>query len=181
MSEIMKNTGLSLCIQGTPKLVQYSVLHNRFIPVYTGNTNFTFISSVFGAVYPCVYREHDFINRLTSGHFGLSLCIQGTQFKRGWFWRRVRFIPVYTGNTIFCSKTNVLSTVYPCVYREHLGIKKPTFFVGGLSLCIQGTRLLSEAEAKKYRFIPVYTGNTWWYVYQNVISSGLSLCIQGTL
>ena len=53
--------GLSLCIQGT--LLSYKTRANnyRFIPVYTGNTNLLERSVTVGWVYPCVYREHDFI------------------------------------------------------------------------------------------------------------------------
>ena len=91
--------------------------------------------------------------------------------------------------------------VYPCVYREHyikLLMVAPT---GGLSLCIQGTRLADAYFYNDDRFIPVYTGNTTAFctsfstvsvypcVYREhennhthaVSVPGLSLCIQGTL
>ena len=70
----------------------------------------------------------------------------------------------------------------------------------GLSLCIQGTLIQQHTKLKKFRFIPVYTGNTGLiespitrnavypcvyrehkidtYVADDKI--GLSLCIQGT-
>ena len=70
----------------------------------------------------------------------------------------------------------------------------------GLSLCIQGTFDKKREEAKKERFIPVYTGNillssitylsvaVYPCVYREhltvtdcrVLTGGLSLCIQGT-
>ena len=51
----------------------------RFIPVYTGNTEFfqTFFCNQ--AVYPCVYREHPVLNCSMCKNPGLSLCIQGTR------------------------------------------------------------------------------------------------------
>ena len=90
--------------------------------------------------------------------------------------------------------------VYPCVYREHyikLLMVAPT---GGLSLCIQGTRLADAYFYNDDRFIPVYTGNTYGMSSKNCLKSvypcvyrehvldvvifiyatGLSLCIQGT-
>ena len=75
--------------------------------------------------------------------------------------KRIRFIPVYTGNTIlieFLSKSN---SVYPCVYREHLYGSMTIVSKLGLSLCIQGTRQLFNKYMEKTRFIPVYTGNTF--------------------
>ena len=53
--------GLSLCIQGTPSLIYIAFFVTRFIPVYTGNTNLSQQGRKILSVYPCVYREHDFI------------------------------------------------------------------------------------------------------------------------
>ena len=50
--------GLSLCIQGTLKGPDGLPYYNRFIPVYTGNTNRRSGDRSGGEVYPCVYREH---------------------------------------------------------------------------------------------------------------------------
>ena len=53
--------GLSLCIQGTPTPIECERLQTRFIPVHTGNTfKPVFLSNAF-AVYPCAYREHQYI------------------------------------------------------------------------------------------------------------------------
>ena len=71
------------------------------------------------AVYPCVYREHP-IDRVKNGEItGLSLCIQGTRINRERFGNILRFIPVYTGNTLGAAIPNLNFAVYPCVYREH--------------------------------------------------------------
>ena len=94
-----RDTGLSLCIQGTPQQSAPLYLAARFIPVYTGNTDWCNSLYIQHAVYPCVYREH---------------------FKlKNWKRKRSRFIPVYTGNTTLEWKTDILQSVYPCVYREH--------------------------------------------------------------
>ena len=73
-------------------------------------------------------------------------------------------------------------------------------FDTGLSLCIQGTFILTRSRKPFYRFIPVYTGNIAIisndtkivsvypcayreHVFNPLISvywCGLSLCIQGT-
>ena len=131
---------------------------------------------------------------------GLSLCIQGTQYKNSGAWIFGRFIPVYTGNTSIILKISHRCPVYPCVYREHVIL---TIIIAGnigLSLCIQGTPSYAWIWEGAYRFIPVYTGNTplripalaaptvYPCVYREHLISifklttdhGLSLCIQGT-
>ena len=73
--------GLSLCIQGTHWQYLACDPINRFIPVYTGNTNQFNINSIDEPVYPCVYREHSSLVLSASNAAGLSLCIQGTRRK----------------------------------------------------------------------------------------------------
>ena len=70
------------------------------------------------------------------------------------------FIPVYTGNTKTQKKLNIFSAVYPCVYREHFGLNRQLAVNFGLSLCVQGTHVLTTVQLLTERFIPVYTGNT---------------------
>ena len=111
--------GLSLCIQGTLPPVFYTSLLYRFIPVYTGNTRIMFLIAQGVPVYPCVYREHREL-QLNHGFFcGLSLCIQGTRSAGVRNDSSIRFIPVYTGNTMLAGSLKTKSSVYPCVYREH--------------------------------------------------------------
>ena len=57
--------------------------------------------------------------RYTCDVYGLSLCIQGTLKLTFARIIRERFIPVYTGNTIYEFGYDLVDTVYPCVYREH--------------------------------------------------------------
>ena len=95
---------------------------------------------------------------------GLSLCIQGTQLIRLFRFFFVRFIPVYTGNTLTACVYSILNPVYPCVYREHDHCLKTVSEFVGLSLCIQGTLLISFINSLKSRFIPVYTGNTHFLI-----------------
>ena len=70
---------------------------------------------------------------------GLSLCIQGTRLAISDHLAPVRFIPVYTGNTIDIMSEIAAATVYPCVYREHVLSGGANEDDCGLSLCIQGT------------------------------------------
>ena len=106
-----------------------------------------------------------------------------------------------TGNTNQLNIGNVSNSVYPCAYREHFPIVIGVNISHGLSLCIQGTQIVDIQKINDNRFIPVHTGNTWywerWYPIKSVypcayrehffiylyhfIFSGLSLCIQGTL
>ena len=132
-------TGLSLCIQGTLKNDYKVFCEERFIPVYTGNSGNASRTFWSFTVYPCVYRELvmklSYIRRCN----GLSLCIQGTLRFFCSSSHSIRFIPVYTGNSIVDDSLIPRMPVYPCVYRE-LQIKwlKENKFCG-LSLCIQGT------------------------------------------
>ena len=107
---------------------------------------------------------------------------------------------MYTGNTHIVPLCPLPITVYPCVYREHAHSLTVNVGIGGLSLCIQGTPASCLQFAEKWRFIPVYTGNTMLcrrsvktppvypcvyrehYVRNNRFdfARGLSLCIQGT-
>ena len=133
----------------------------RFIPVYTGNS---FTRELLGkrqSVYPCVYRELIIIKIVLNDIAGLSLCIQGTHV--GLFGQHSdqRFIPVYTGNSHINRVASFLSSVYPCVYRELIAIWLNTVNQCGLSLCIQGTRRLFAILRLIFRFIPVYTGNSF--------------------
>ena len=57
-----KLIGLSLCVQGTRKLL------------LTNNGD--------GTVYPCVYREHMYLTLTAVWRSGLSLCVQGTRCSR---------------------------------------------------------------------------------------------------
>ena len=92
-------SGLSLCVQGTPFSPTSFTICARFIPVCTGNTQPSKIPIRFFAVYPCVYREHEFHQILSGKRSGLSLCVQGTRYAEKLDNANKRFIPVCTGNT----------------------------------------------------------------------------------
>ena len=111
--------GLSLCIQGTRSTPSYDRGVRRFIPVYTGNTAINNGRYYELPVYPCVYREHLLIKSYILTNRGLSLCIQGTRQRKTQRRWRIRFIPVYTGNTATTYQLMLSGSVYPCVYREH--------------------------------------------------------------
>ena len=53
--------GLSLCIQGTYLYTDWKKQPVRFIPVHTGNIITIFECLPTSTVYPCAYREHEFI------------------------------------------------------------------------------------------------------------------------
>ena len=91
--------GLSLCIQGTLEKALVNLEFGRFIPVYTGNTTTLNNRIAQISVYPCVYREHIRTSWNIFNIIGLSLCIQGTLFTTLIYTEKIRFIPVYTGNT----------------------------------------------------------------------------------
>ena len=128
--------------------------------MYTGNTGLVNLVILFSPVYPCVYREHIIVDQVGNHLDGLSLCIQGTHCCIYDMCQRIRFIPVYTGNTYSSNKKPPNEAVYPCVYREHLKEQRKKGDTRGLSLCIQGTQEFDIINFLKVRFIPVYTGNT---------------------
>ena len=66
---------------------------------------------------------------------------------------------MYTGNISNSFNKSSLEAVYPCVYREHIGVTTDEIYLSGLSLCIQGTSPLTVYEYFTGRFIPVCTGN----------------------
>ena len=152
-------TGLSLCVQGTFFIGWNSYLRLRFIPVCTGNIKAFLVRVTLITVYPCVYREHNAVNVSIGVTGGLSLCVQGTYINLDSLNGSKRFIPVCTGNIDRPAKLQRLSSVYPCVYREHhraVSLKNGLF---GLSLCVQGTYDIPTATITRKRFIPVCTGN----------------------
>ena len=114
-----RTAGLSLCIQGTYRGNPNIPFRQRFIPVHTGNMPIHKSTSATCSVYPCAYREHNWLMTLAISPAGLSLCIQGTsiypQFPKC-IWR---FIPVHTGNIIYVCWRPLFNSVYPCAYREH--------------------------------------------------------------
>ena len=152
-----------------------------FIPVDTGNTCFDHRTVIDRTVYPCVYREHVIDSAVLAAINGLSLCIQGTLLKHSSDQLKVRFIPVYTGNTLLLKFCPPIPAVYPCVYREHYPVILLARRFSGLSLCIQGTPFAHRGRVYRVRFIPVYTGNTPANAKPPPNVAGLSLCIQGTL
>ena len=70
--------GLSLCVQGTSHNIERVSGHLRFIPVCTGNMCSKQNPKNANTVYPCVYREHEYIFFEIPNNHGLSLCVQGT-------------------------------------------------------------------------------------------------------
>ena len=89
-----------------------------------------------------MYREHIFIFGFRKIHDGLSLCVQGTRALDTGANLLWRFIPVCTGNTLISRSSSGMTTVYPCVYREHIERSQKTQLICGLSLCVQGTHQL---------------------------------------
>ena len=95
------NIGLSLCIQGTQHVMPAENFGRQ--------------------VYPCVYREHfHFINNVNP-KVGLSLCIQGTQSAQVKIDKMIRFIPVYTGNTLiitYCFIIKILTVKFLPIFWD---------------------------------------------------------------
>ena len=107
--------GLSLCVQGTCCCSVFSTSEYRFIPVCTGNMEHFLPRQDILPVYPCVYREHSFIDYTNTGLNGLSLCVQGTLALVAINMLLLRFIPVCTGNIpiiTYCFIIKILTTKF---------------------------------------------------------------------
>ena len=74
--------------------------------------------------------------------------------------RRMRFIPVHTGNTKSTQALAKVLAVYPRAYGEHHSGHLDQHPLRGLSPCIRGTRVTHRRSTPRMRFIPVHTGNT---------------------
>ena len=151
-------------------------------------------------VYPCVYREHNFVISHNSAFNDLSLCIQGTFLTFSVHLLYPRFIPVCRGNILLAPCPERSKPVYPCVYREHYFGYITVIIRRGLSLCVQGTYEFLILNHTSGWFIPVCTGNiisapciankmsVYPCVYREhrhqvlplFARNGLSLCVQGT-
>ena len=127
--------------------------------MHTGNIEFDLGLICHDSVYPCAYREHIFFSSYIINIHGLSLCIQGTYERTINRDKGFRFIPVHTGNIFVIGTVRFRRPVYPCAYREHQSWLLSNPLTIGLSLCIQGTLLLTFQIIYKCRFIPVHTGN----------------------
>ena len=92
--------GLSPCIRGTLNDVKNNPTRLRFIPVHTGNTSGSSQRISRGAVYPRAYGEHLESHNMQLLTAGLSPCIRGTLRINPARLKRLRFIPVHTGNTL---------------------------------------------------------------------------------
>ncbi len=97
---IITTIGSSPCIRGTQN--QFKCFHgnNRFIPVHTGNTEFSLTYSRSITVHPRAYGEHRYRCFKEFPLFGSSPCIRGTHLLIILDLRNTRFIPVHTGNTL---------------------------------------------------------------------------------
>ena len=115
LAQIDRESGLSLCVQGTLDKKVANLSKERFIPVCTGNTSITSVTGSSGAVYPCVYREHCQPCHDAILPTGLSLCVQGTLIPILRDLIQYRFIPVCTGNTpiiTYCFIIKILTTKF---------------------------------------------------------------------
>ena len=93
---------------------------------------------------------------------------------------KYRFIPVYTGNTRKWRWFHETWTVYPCVYREHISTWRSLNPSTGLSLCIQGTRIISYGLTISLSVYPCAYRERINFSLSQIKYIGLSLCIQGT-
>ena len=113
-------------------------------------------------VHPRVYGEH-FVYRIVPCQTrGSSPRIRGTPSSRPSRRQGRRFIPAYTGNTEGAAVKVATKPVHPRVYGEHTSGIPSMDQRSGSSPRIRGTRNKGTALRLPRRFIPAYTGNTWW-------------------
>ena len=90
----------------------------------------------------------------------ISLYLQGTPLEQSFCVLVNRYIPVPTGNSIFLAILLSNFAVYPCTYRELVKCRLGRRDDNGISLYLQGTRLLPFYYLLNSRYIPVPTGNS---------------------
>ena len=159
------SNGLSPCARGTPSKSFALAFLRRFIPVCSGNAYVSKIGDVRPSVYPRVLGERRVRDKVTPKDRGLSPCARGTH--NGWppLGRRLRFIPVCSGNAQAISPPMSRGPVYPRVLGERTHIIEVNARERGLSPCARGTPPASAAAASVSWFIPVCSGNAprWRY------------------
>ena len=94
-------------------------IHQRFIPVDTGNTPEAITKGSSPAVHPRGYGEHAVIFGILRSIDGSSPWIRGTLQYSETSQCSCRFIPVDTGNTNAILNTTGEGTVHPRGYGEH--------------------------------------------------------------
>jgi len=159
INTVPEGSGSSLCVQGTLPVWMFGFTSLRFIPVRTGNILIFRYRYELSTVHPCAYREHVTTSTSSGIIFGSSLCVQGTCPLTPKNINKIRFIPVRTGNIIWSGTLVVIIPVHPCAYREHAIDPFLVKIFSGSSLCVQGTWTSGSWEDRRYRFIPVRTGN----------------------
>ena len=136
---------------------------SRFIPVGTGNT-WVIKYAVHGIpVHPRGHGEH------FMGLGSVGLVCGSSPWARGTLRRgftngiNTRFIPVGTGNTKPHPVRSPIKTVHPRGHGEHIMTVSRILIFHGSSPWARGTHQQGSTDQRCYRFIPVGTGNTWWY------------------
>ena len=160
-SDTLRQTGISLYLQGTLDVKNISRREERYIPVPTGNSWSQTKNTVSGLVYPCTYRELANLNNILVSTGGISLYLQGTQLLLKLNSLYKRYIPVPTGNSLALEKSIITFSVYPCTYRELFKSCCINFRNGGISLYLQGTHQHHPTDQVEQRYIPVPTGNSF--------------------
>ena len=95
--------GISLYLQGTHFSISGKVVSWRYIPVPTGNSYEYTVLVNDKPVYPCTYRELAHGLPIPTLKHGISLYLQGTQREILSETKKVRYIPVPTGNSCISS------------------------------------------------------------------------------
>ena len=131
--------GSSPCIRGTEFPPFHGPVCQRFIPVHTGNGVFMFRTKRSVTVHPRAYGERTSVDVGEGFSFGSSPCIRGTVCKSFYFLKRIRFIPVHTGNGYNSSVRSPSVTVHPRAYGERLFVILENNSYPGSSPCIRGT------------------------------------------
>ena len=126
----------------------------------TGNTKSATSPSVWRAVHPRAYGEHNCTNNTRTTIAGSSPCLRGTHLIPRLIAKGIRFIPVLTGNTVSFLLCLSKCSVHPRAYGEHLLMIGHTLLEIGSSPCLRGTQFSSIQIMPMARFIPVLTGNT---------------------
>ena len=152
--------GSSPLARGTPAHWQRIGHRRRFIPARAGNTAPTRGSWGGRPVHPRSRGEHSLPPRPAIRAVGSSPLARGTRLPDRGGEQPRRFIPARAGNTWPGSPPTTPGTVHPRSRGEHRLPPACGPVRDGSSPLARGTRILTQNEGRRKRFIPARAGNT---------------------
>ena len=153
-----RNSGLSPCARGNPRIRLVARIRLGSIPVRTGKPVRHEYLCLEGWVYPRAHGETGASSRPFSGSPGLSPCARGNLFSLTTISPFPGSIPVRTGKPHRRGWRAGPAGVYPRAHGETHGKACKPWSLQGLSPCARGNRVREAIRSRRHGSIPVRTG-----------------------